>query len=56
MSFSFRTIADSSKGISSAEALAQVTQFGRQLCYTLFLTTDTLVWLQSARVLRLDKE
>ena len=42
--------------VSGAEQLAQLTQFGRQLCYAVFLSTDSLIWLQSVKVLRLDKD
>ncbi|KAK4687863.1 hypothetical protein P7C73_g2258, partial [Tremellales sp. Uapishka_1] len=36
--------------------LAQVTQLGRQLAYAGFLGTDMLVWLNSVRFLRYDKD
>ncbi|KAL7421791.1 Peroxisomal membrane protein PMP27 [Cryptotrichosporon argae] len=35
--------------------LAQVTQLGRQLCYAVFLTTDSVSWLNTVRFLRFDK-
>lgn len=31
-------------------------QFARQLCYATYLTTDSIVWLQFAKFLRLDKD
>lgn len=42
--------------ISSTEKLASATQLGRQIAYAVFLSTDSVVWLQSAKFLRLDKE
>ncbi len=46
----------SSKGFTGAEHLAQATQFTRQLAYATYLTTDSIIWLQFAKFLRLDKD
>ncbi|TXT07165.1 hypothetical protein VHUM_03335 [Vanrija humicola] len=43
-------------GITRAETLAQVTQLGRQIAYAIFLGSDSLVWLQFAKFIRLDKD
>jgi hypothetical protein len=45
-----------SKGKAGAEAIAQLTQFARQIAYAIFLSTDSIIWLQGAKVLQLDKE
>jgi peroxin-11B len=44
------------KGFTGAEHLAQATQFTRQLAYATYLTTDSIIWLQFAKFLRLDKD
>ncbi|GMK54958.1 hypothetical protein CspeluHIS016_0200140 [Cutaneotrichosporon spelunceum] len=50
-------IADSPiKGATSSEHLAKASQFTRQLCYATYLSTDSIIWLQFAKFLRLDKD
>ncbi|BEJ16585.1 hypothetical protein CspHIS471_0511900 [Cutaneotrichosporon sp. HIS471] len=44
------------KGATGAEHLAKATQLSRQLCYATYLTTDSIVWLQFAKFLRIDKD
>jgi hypothetical protein len=45
-----------STNLNGVGQLAQVTQLARQLAYAGFLGTDMIVWLNSVRFLRYDKE